>query len=178
MNKTERAKEYATALFMVALEAQKKKAYAAALETVVNSLRDNPEYVEFLCAPNIPRSERISSIDEIFSASIPEDVVSFVKLLCENRCAKHLSRIISEFLLLTREAENRTRATVYYVEPLSDEQKAALVEKLMKVSGKTVEAEYVEDKSLIGGIKVVLDDKLLDGSVSGRLSKIKGVIGK
>ena len=50
--------------------------------------------------------------------------------------------------------------------------------KLMKVSGKTVDAHYVEDKSLIGGIKVVLDDKLLDGSVSGKLSKIKGVIGK
>ena len=81
-------------------------------------------------------------------------------------------------LALAREAENRARATVYFVEPLNEEQKSALIEKLEKVSGKTVDARYVEDKSLIGGIKVVLDDKVLDGSISGKLSKIKGVIGK
>ena len=70
MNKTNRAKEYATALFMIAMEENKKKAYAAALETVVRELRENPDYVEFLCAPSIPMSERISSLHAAFSAQI------------------------------------------------------------------------------------------------------------
>jgi F0F1-type ATP synthase delta subunit len=44
MNRTERAKEYATALFMIAVEQNEAKKFAAALETVTNYLRDNPEY--------------------------------------------------------------------------------------------------------------------------------------
>ena len=175
---TDVAIEYAEALFMLASENNCLDEYKEKLGTIADAISESPEIIDVFDSPAILLSERLAVVDKIFGEGYPEYIVSTVKLLCENRCAKHLSRIISEFLLLTREAENRTRATVYYVEPLSDEQKAALVEKLMKVSGKTVEAEYVEDKSLIGGIKVVLDDKLLDGSVSGRLSKIKGVIGK
>ena len=45
MNKTDRAKEYATALFTIALEQNAAKAYAAALEYAVTTLKGNPDYL-------------------------------------------------------------------------------------------------------------------------------------
>lgn len=176
MNKTERAKEYATALFMVALEAQKKKAYAAALETVVNSLRDNPEYVEFLCAPNIPRSERISSIDEIFSASIPEDVVSFVKLLCEKDRIKTIDACFHEYMKLYNESKLVSWAYVRSAVPLTESQKTALRLKLEKTSGRNVLLECIVDPTLLGGLVVEMDGKIIDGSLSRRMKEIKEVM--
>ena len=66
MNKTDKAKEYATALFTLAMEQGAAKKFAAALETVVKSMRESPDYIEFLCAPNIPLSERNASLQAVF----------------------------------------------------------------------------------------------------------------
>ena len=60
--------------------------------------------------------------------------------------------------------------------PLSDEQKKALCAKLAKMCSKQIDARYVEDKSLIGGIRVEVDGKTLDGSIEKRLQKVKGVM--
>ena len=59
---------------------------------------------------------------------------------------------------------------------MTEEQKTALIEKLQKISGKVIESEYIKDESLIGGIKVQIDDKIIDGSIKNRLNKAKGVI--
>ena len=170
--------EYAQALFMLAAENNCLDEYKEKLGVIRDAVAESPEILDVLDSPAILLSERLLLVDRIFGEENPEYIVSFIKLLCENRLAKNTEKVIDEFFELARAAENRVTATVYYVEPLTDEQKAALVEKLTRVSGKSVDAHYVEDKSLIGGIKVVLDDKLLDGSISGKLSKIKGVIGK
>ena len=170
--------EYAQAIFMLAAENDCLDEYKVKLGAIRDAVTENPEILDVLDSPAILLSERLVVVDKIFGEDYPEYIVSAIKLLCEQRLVKELETVISEFLELAREAQNHATATVYYVEPLTDEQKAALVAKLMRVSGKTVDARYVEDKSLIGGIKVVLDDKLIDGSISGKLNKIKGVIGR
>ena len=81
MIQTER--EYAEALFSVALEENSAEEYLEALLTVRQVIGENPEYIEFLASPAIPMSERAVAIDEAFG-SMPEYVVSFIKLLCEN----------------------------------------------------------------------------------------------
>lgn len=170
--------EYAQALFMLAAENNCLAEYKEKLGVIRDAVAESPEILDVLDSPAVLLSERLALVDTILGEDYPEYIVSFVKILCEERHVKLTEKIISEFFELAREAENRATATVYFVEPLTDTQKSALVEKLEKVSGKKVDARYVEDKSLIGGIKVVLDDKVLDGSISGKLSKIKGVIGK
>ncbi len=172
---TQIAKEYASALFMLASENGCCSEYAEHLAHVEFLVKETPEYINFLESPAIPLSERLGAIDEAFG-TMPEHIVSFIKILCENGRILHLSNCITGYNELLKMAENKTVATVYYVEPLTDEQKSALVSKLCALSGKTVEAEYIEDTSLIGGIKILLDDKTIDGSIANRLKKAKGVI--
>ena len=173
---TEISKEYAVALFMLAAEKGLVKEYSSQLSSIKALAQENPDYVNILESPAIPLSERLALIDAAFSEGYHEYIVSFIKLLCENRHIRGLCACIDEFTELARIAENRVVATVYYVEPLTKAQKEKLLIKLSKISGKKVDAVYVEDKSLIGGIKIKLEDKLLDGSLSGRLNKVKGVI--
>ncbi len=173
---TEISKEYAVALFMLAAEKDLVKEYSSQLNSIKALAEENPDYINVLESPAIPLSERLALVDAAFSDGYYEYIVSFIKLLCENRHIRSLCDCIDEFIEIARIAQNRVVATVYYVEPLTKAQKEKLVAKLSKISGKKVDAVYVEDKSLIGGIKIKLDDKLLDGSLSGRLNKVKGVI--
>lgn len=175
---TQTIKEYANALFMLASEKDCAEKFSKHLDIIHNTIIENPEYLNFLESPAIPLSERLSAIDEAFGKGIPEYIVSFLKILVENGRIITLGECITEFNELLRISENRIVAKVYYVEPLTDEQKKALTDKLGSVSGKTVDAVYIQDNSLIGGIKVVMDDKTIDGSIANRLKKAKGVISK
>ena len=82
MMQTER--EYAEALFSLAAEENSVAEYLDALLTVKELVAENPDYIELLASPAIPMSERLAAIDEAFDGRMPEYVVSFIRLLCEN----------------------------------------------------------------------------------------------
>jgi F-type H+-transporting ATPase subunit delta len=176
MNRTERAKEYATALFMIAVEQNEAKKFAAALETAAKSLREAPDYLEFLCAPNISMSERIASLQTVFEGRIPEDVLSFLNLLCEKGRVRSLETCLHEYMKLYNESKAISWAHVKSAIPLTSEQKTALRLKLEKQSGRNVLLECSIDNTLIGGIVVEMDGKILDGSIRRRLQEVKEVM--
>lgn len=171
------SKEYATALFSLASEKSLLEEIKTELDIIKAQIEEESDYLMILRSPALPLSTRLSMIDESFG-SLSEYVVSFVKLLCENAKIELLGECIEEFLALYKELTGRALAKVYYVKEPSDAQKAKLEEKLTKTTGKEIDAIYIEDPSLIGGIKVIFEDKVLDGSLANRLSNIKGVIGK
>ncbi len=173
MTGTER--EYATALFSLAVEENSVNDFRNSLEKVKEILSENEDYVEFLACPAIALSERLDCIDEAFG-SFPEYVVSFIKVLCENGRAKTVIPCIDEFISLSMAYMNVTTAVISSVTELSASQKNAVTEKLEKLTGKNVEPVYVTDKSLIGGIKIEVDGKCYDGSIKHRLSEIKDVM--
>ncbi len=173
---TQTNKEYATALFSLATENNAVDQYEKSLVEISNFFKENPDYIKVLESPAIPLSERISFIDGAFASTYTEYLVSFIKVLCENGHIAQIASCIDEFVELVRIYKNRTVATIYYVEPLTDEQKSALLDKLQKISGKVIEPKFIKDESLIGGIKIQIDDKIIDGSIKNRLNRAKGVI--
>ncbi len=175
---TQTNKEYASALFGLATENNSVDQYEKSLIEIGNIFKENPDYIKVLESPAIPLSERIAFIDSAFAGTYTEYLVSFIKVLCENGHIKGICSCIDAFCDLVRIYKNRTIATVYYVEPLTEEQKNALVEKLQKISGKIIEPEFIKDETLIGGIKVQIDDKIIDGSIKNRLNRAKGEMNK
>ena len=171
------SKEYSFALFTLAREKNQLEEIMAGVEEIKGLLENNEDYLLILRSPALPLSSRLSMIDEAFGSQ-NEYLVSFLKLLCENAEIDNLGDCIKEFLALYKELEGRLACRVYYAQELSPDQKKRLEEKLSKVTGKEIDAIYIEDRELIGGVKVVLDDKVIDGSLTNRLSNIKGVIGK
>ncbi len=169
-------KEYAEALFMLAAEEGCTEKCSKALEIVEAVISDNPEYIEFLASPAIPLSERLQAVEEAFGASMPEFVVSFVKLLCENGHIRTISGCIDEFSVLARAMSNRAAANIYSAVELSSEQKQAICFKLEKVTGKGIDPVYTIDESLIGGVKIDVEGRTYDGSIKRRLKDVKDVI--
>lgn len=165
-------KEYAEALFALAKESNRVKEYSFHLQEIYSLIKENSGYTEYLSSPAIPLSERLNAIDEAFADRMPEYIVSFLKLLCENGRITELNDSIVEFFKLEMLDSNTVNITVYSSIPLDDVQKEKLCKKLEAKHQKSIKATYVEDKNLIGGIKIVMDDKVLDGSIQRQLKEV------
>ncbi len=173
MMQTER--EYAEALFMLAAEEGDVPLYQQHLHTVLDAITANPGYIDFLRSPAIPLSERLQAIEQAFG-DLPEYIVSFLKLLCENDRLPLLSACIAEFDALAMALANKTTATVYSAVALTENQKVALTAKLETLSGKTVDPTFVVEPSLIGGMRIDMEGRTYDGSIKRRLRDVKEVI--
>ena len=169
-------REYAEALFMLAAEEGKVEEYFSSLSTVRKLVEENPDYLEFLSSPAISLKERLSAIDEAYESIFPEYVVSFLKLLCENGRIKSVNTAIDEYEKLMMAFSNRTVAIITSATPLDEEQKQKVCEKFEKITGKSIQAVYAVDESLIGGLKVEVEGKTYDSSIKHRLSDVKDVI--
>lgn len=173
---TEISKEYGTAMFMLACEKNLKEEYASALEEINIAFEENPEYPIFLASLSIPLSEKLNAIEEVFSEKVPTDVVSYVQLLCEKGRIKFFGDSVKEYRKLFDESKRVSKAKVISATELLENEKEALKKKLEKVNNTSVEMEYFVDESLIGGVVVEIDGRIMDGSLRSRLHDIKEVI--
>ncbi len=170
--------EYAKALFMLAAEKGNVKEYKEALGTVVEVFEENSQYPEFLSTFAIPLEERLNALETAFSDRIPRDVLSFLKLLCEKRHIGELSECVEEYNAMYNEICKISNAKVTSAVELSKDKKASLVKKLEKMSGHITVVEYTVDKSIIGGLIVEMDGKIMDSSLRKHLKDVKDVISK
>lgn len=169
-------KEYAVALFSIALESEEHAQIYGDMEYLKELVNDNPEYIDYLVNSSIPKSERVNNLREVFEGRVCDPVFAFLNVLLEHRDSNVLLSAIDEFRSLYEDYMNVADAVVTSVVELTDEQKKKLVSKLSLVTGRRIRATYVIDSSLIGGLSVTVDGKLYDGSIKKNLKNLKEVM--
>ena len=172
------SKAYGTALFALACEENAKDEYSRALDMVDSAVKENPEYIELLASPGITLAERLSIIEAAFAAVLPENVLSFVKLLCEKGHIHSLEACIKEYRKLLELSERILTAKVISAVELTNEQQVKLKEKLEQQSGNAVILDCSVDASLMGGLIIEMDGKVMDGSLRHRLKEVKEVMSR
>lgn len=173
---TETSKEYASALFQLALEQGQEEEIAAGMKTMRGVFEQTPEYAAFLSSPGIPKQKRLDAIHEAFDGAVPEYAVSLLCLMCQRGCADLLPACAEEYQALYAEHLRRSYATVTSAVELTDGEKEKLRQKLERISGHTVRLRYQIDPALLGGVTVEMDGTLYDGSLRSRLQTMKEVI--
>ena len=173
---TELSKEYAEAIYALAAESGETEGWLTALEQVRDAIGAEPAYADLLACPSIPRDERDALLAQAFGEILPPMALSFLQLLCAKGHSTLLGDSVAQFRHLYEDAIRRHTAYVVSAVPLSDEQQRRLTEKLETLSGGTVQLSCTVDESLLGGIRVELDGKVLDGSLKNRLQDVKDVM--
>ncbi len=171
------ASEYAAALFELAAEENVKNDVADSLKAVKESILREPSYVDLLATPGISTEEREGIIDEAYGKYIHEYAVSFVKLLCVRGHIRVLLECVDEFLRLYEESDGMICADVISAVPLSENEKSKLQKKLEAKLSRRVELVCSVDKSILGGVIVRADGKVMDGSLRTRLADMGSLIG-
>ena len=170
------SKEYAEALFSLACEEGKETEFLTALEKIGKVLADQPDYTELLSSPGIPLGERLSVLETAFSETAPEYVVSWLQLLCEKGRIGYFSECVKEYRALLSAKNAVITAKVSSAVPLTEEEAKALKQKLEKISRSTVLLDCSIDPSLLGGIVVEMNGRVMDGSLRHRLRAVKEVM--
>lgn len=175
---TEIAKEYAAALFELAEETGGEKEVLQALETIQAAFEENPEYAILLDSPNIPLRERKECIQNAFGKAMPATVLSFTEILCEKGHIDRFCDCAEEYKLLYLEKSGVAAAKIISAVPLTEQEKQTLIQRLQTGQKQTVTAEYEIDESILGGVIVQMDGRIIDGSLRRRLKEIKEGLGK
>ena len=165
----ELARKYARAIFELACEDDALLEYGVDLAKVQRLYTECPELKAYLCNPNIQPEDKKSLLKEVFEGGVRETVLNFLLLLIDKRRMMVFDAIHAIFGQLSNEKLGIAVADVTTVEPLSETQKAELMEKLGRVTGKEVSLREHRDPSLIGGVVVRIGDRRIDGSIKGRL---------
>ena len=170
------SKEYSTALFSLAAEAHQESAWGEALSLVESQFQKEPAYLTLLSAPDIPRAEREKILAEAFR-DLPAPVLSFVQLLALNGRIRLFSACVAEYAKLLDSLKRVTVARVTSAAELTETEQVRLRRKLESISKRAVTLQLRTDPSLLGGLVIEMDGRIIDGSIRSRLLDVKGVIG-
>ncbi|WP_145083413.1 ATP synthase F1 subunit delta [Aureliella helgolandensis] len=146
-------------------------------EAVVKECLDtHPNLEQALSSPRITQEQKESMLDRIFNGRINGTLLNFIKILCRRGRIDSLRAIQVTSKLLREEQLGKTRVSVTSAQPLNDDQRHQIAERLRQAYGR--EAVLVEsvDAGLMGGIVLKIGDQVLDGSASGKLDSLKSAV--
>jgi F-type H+-transporting ATPase subunit delta len=163
---------YARALFQAAQEAGRVDGVADDLAALATAMDEVPELRAFLRSPQIEPTGKAAVLDQL-AADADELVRNFVRLVAEKGRAGEIPEISAELEALVARAQNRLAVELTTAHELSDDEATSIVQAIEKASGRTVEATRTVDPGLIGGIVLQVGSHRADGSVRGRLERLR-----
>ena len=163
---------YARALFEAAQEAGRVDDVAGDLAALASAMDAVPELRAFLRNPQIEPAGKAAVLEQL-AAGADELVRNFVRLASEKGRAGDIPEISAELEALVARAQNRLAVELTTAHELSDDEATSIVQAIEKASGRTVEATRAVDPSLIGGIVLQVGSHRADGSVRGRLERLR-----
>ncbi|HLR67724.1 F0F1 ATP synthase subunit delta [Virgibacillus alimentarius] len=167
------AKRYAEALFQLGKEKANLDQLVEELQVVREVFQTNQKLYTFLEHPRISIVTKKQFLDEAFKG-LGQDVVNTIKLLVERHRSVLTPSIISHFMQMVNDAKGINEAVVYSVKALSDAEKEQLEKSLAKrLNTKSVKLENKVDPSVVGGLKIRIGNTILDGTINGKLRRIK-----
>jgi len=164
---------YASALHVLAAEAGAVERVATDLDGLSAAITASPELAGQLASPRLPREAKRALITAL-CAGRAHDLVRRVALLAVDKGrAAQVADLGAAFRIVARKAAGRVVASVQSAQPLDAATRAGLVAGLGRLTGNTIELEESLDADLIGGLRVVIGSRMLDGSVTARLERMR-----
>ena len=168
------ARAFADVVFDQRIDAGKALTEVQAIAQLVAASKPLREVWE---APSIPAEQKRGLLDAIVARErISRPVRNFIAVVIDHRRIKFLQSIVQQ---LERELNQRmgfTEAQIISARELSEPERRALETQVEKLTRRKVRARYAQDRSLLGGAVVRVGSTIYDGSVRGRLQRIRQAI--
>ncbi|MGQ0509893.1 MAG: F0F1 ATP synthase subunit delta [Betaproteobacteria bacterium] len=166
------ARPYAEAAFRLA-DAQGKLADWSATLSNLAAVAADARVRAAIGDPNVPAAKVAGMLISILSGKLSSEADNFVRVLAENGRLEVLSEIRTQYEALKNEREGLVEAEITSAFDMDQAQLADLVSRLEKKTGRKVKARVSVDKSLIGGVKIAIGDKVIDGSARAQLAALE-----
>ena len=168
------ARPYAEALFQVAEKGDLKQA-SAELE-VLASVAANPQLRQFADAPKSGAAQVFDVITSVVNRPLSDASKNLLRTVIDNGRLSVLPEIAAQFHALVAERSGVSDAVVYSAFPIEPAQLADVIASLETRFKRKLNASVQLQPELIGGIRVVVGDEVLDTSVKARLEQMKAAL--
>ena len=136
-------------------------------------VRCDSNFREYLDSPVIDTARRALGIKAIFADRVTDLVVRFLLVLNNNGRLGRIETIHAAFDEMVHDAWGRVEVDAWTATPLDPASKETLGNRLHEILGKEPVLHTWTDPSLIGGIRIRIGDRLIDGSVAARLKQLE-----
>ena len=170
-------KRYAEALINVSVEKNSIDLYQEELTAVSDIFRDETGLRAFLLNPKNSVDTKKSAITAIFGGRIHPELLNMLFVLLDKGRISRLSGICQEYMRMADEKRNILNITIMTAIPIDQGQIDSISERFRKLyNSSSVKATVDMDPTLLGGVKVAIGDKLYDGSIKGKLSRLQSIL--
>lgn len=137
-------------------------------------LASSRELREALLNPSLSAKQKIGVLDAVCSKLGAEPKVrNFVAVLVEHGRLGALDEILQQYKRETNRRLGIAEAEVVTARKLDDSERGEMEHRVAALAGGEVRATFREDASLIGGAKIRMGSMVYDGSVRGRLERLR-----
>jgi F-type H+-transporting ATPase subunit delta len=167
------ARPYAEALFKASTaDLQGASAWLDALAAIAG----DQQLLQVADNPKVSSAQVFDLISGVSSLTLPEAAKNFLRTVIDNGRLVALPEIPRQFRSLKNGQAGSSDAVVYSAFPLDDAALGELSGTLERRFGRKLNLKVEHQPSLIGGVRVVVGDEVLDTSVQARLQQMKSAL--
>ena len=143
---------------------------------VAKVVNGNSDFVTLMNNPNLEKIKKINLIDASF-AGVNKYVVNVVKILAGNLQISLINFVLEQYTELFNKHSRNVVVKAESASPLTEEQLENLKEKIKnELQLENVEINNFVDESLLGGLKLTYNNKVVDATIKAKLNAIKSKI--
>ena len=136
-------------------------------------IASNEQLLQFADNPKVTDEQVFDVVSGVAKTALADKAKNFLRIVIENGRLDALPEIAAQFRALKNAQSGSSDAVVYSAFPIDDKAVAELTGALEKRFDRKLNITVELDASLIGGIRVVVGDEVLDTSVKARLDQMK-----
>ena len=156
---------YGQALFEVATELNKVNDFLGEGEEIIRLLESEPDFNKFLCTPVIAAVEKKETVEKIFHDKISDEMLNLIFVIIDKGRARHFKDIIKYYKRAINESEGFSVGTIYSAKLLGEETITSFEEQTSKLLRKKVRLKNKLDTTVIGGVKIFVEGKVIDATI-------------
>ena len=169
---------YAHAFLDVANTAKlNSAAIDAQLSDFLSTWNDSRELREFFSNPAIPSLQKVAVLDAMNKKlGMSKELRNLVAVLIDNDRIGAVAEVAQAYRKLVQQQSGICQAEIVTARKLSAEDRKMLVSEVGKLAGGRVDATFRIDETILGGTIVRIGSTVYDGSVRGRLDRLKDAL--
>ena len=144
------------------------------LNDFVAAWRESADLRELFLDPSFPSDQKVAILDKLNARlGMSVQMRNFIAVIIQHDRLYVLDEILAEYRKEVNRRLGISEVQVTTARPLDTNERQGIEQKVAAMTGTQVQATYHEDKSLLGGVVVRVGSTVYDGSVKGRLDRLK-----
>lgn len=166
------AKRYGQALFELATESNDLVSREQEIKLMVDAFTEEEDFMTIINHPKLQKTEKINVLLEVFEGSVSDDLIGFLVLAVQKGRQENIVDILKYTLAKIEEHNGFVTAYVTSAVILSKKDEELIINKLESQTGKKITLVPSVDKSLIGGLFIRINDRIVDNTIKEALSRM------